>query len=114
MQSLDRRPGLDAQFIGERGLQATVGVEGIGLALGDVVGGDQLRPQRLAIRMRSGQALEHTDHGIGTSTGDFGFRMSGVHVDFILGERGRERGDELELGEVLEYPSTPLATAADR
>ena len=56
VQGTHRRPGIDAKVVGERRLQPLVGVERLGLALGEVVGGDQLRPQRLAVGMFDRQA----------------------------------------------------------
>ena len=45
VQAPDGGAGVDAEIFGQVGFQPAIGVEGIGLTLGDVVGGDQLGPK---------------------------------------------------------------------
>jgi hypothetical protein len=44
MQGPHRGTGIDAEILGQVCFQSPIGVESVRLALGDVVGGDQLRP----------------------------------------------------------------------
>ena len=67
------------------------------MALGDVVGGDQLGPQRFPERMFGGKRLEADDHGVGTPACDLGFGQANLGHDFDLGQRCGERIHEGEF-----------------
>ena len=108
VQGAHRRPWIDAQVVGECGLQPLVGVERLGLAFGQVVGGDQLRPQRLTVGMFDRQGFELADDGIATPASDFGFRPRGVRHHLVLGQRGGECVDELEVAQVVQNRSAPF------
>ena len=108
MQGAHRRPRIDAQVVGERGLQPLVGLERLGLTLGHVVRGDQLRPQRLTVRMFDRQRFELTDDGIATPAGDFGFSVGAVRHHLVLRQCGGECVDELKVAEVVEHGSAPF------
>lgn len=44
VQGADRGPGVDAEILGQGRFQSPIGLESVGLAFSDVVGGDQLCP----------------------------------------------------------------------
>ena len=97
MQAAHCRTGVDAEVLGEVGFQSLIGVEGIGLPLGDVVGGDQLSPKPFAERVFGGQHLQARDDAVGTSARDLGFGEGGVDRHSDLRQRGGERVDEGEF-----------------
>ena len=82
--------------------------ERVGLAFSNVVGGDQLRPQRFAVGVLGGKRLEFTDDGIRASARDFGFRASGLGQHFVFCQRGGECLDEGEFVQVIEHRPAPL------
>ncbi len=108
MQRTHCRARVDTQVVGERGLQPLVGVKRIRLTFGQVIGGDQLRPQRLAVGVFDRQRFEFTDDGIATPASDFGLRARRVRHHFVLGQRRRERVDELKFAQVLQNRSAPF------
>ncbi len=97
VQRLHRRTGVDAEILGEVHLQSPIGVEGVRLPLGDVVGGDQLGPQRFPEGMFGAKQLQARDHGVGTSARDLGFGEADLGHHFDLGQRGGKRIDESEF-----------------
>ena len=103
-----RLAGVDAEIIGERRLHPAVRGQRVGLAVGEVVGRDQLGPQRLAVGVLRGQDFEVDDHGRGASASDFGLRLRGVDQNLFLHERGGKGVDELKVAQVLEHRSPPL------
>ena len=108
MQAAHGRAGVDAEIFSEVRFQSPIGVEGIGLALGDVVGGDQLSPQPFAIGMFGAKHLQARDHGVGTSARDLGLGERGLDRHSDLRERGGERVDEGEFAEVIEERPAPF------
>ena len=54
------------------------------------------------------QAFKLADDGIGTPTSDFGFGAGGVRDHLVLGQRGGERVDELEVAQVVENGAAPF------
>ena len=97
MQGSHRGAGVDAEIVGERGFQTAVGIQGVGLTFRQIVGGDQLRPQRLTIRMLDGQRFQVVDDGMATPARDFGLCPGGVRHYFVLHQRGRERIHERKV-----------------
>ncbi len=94
--------------MGEGGFEPTVGFQRVGLALGDVVGGDQLRPHRFAVRVLGGQRLQFADHRVASAAGDFGLGAGGLRHHLVLGERGGQRVDEVKIPQVVKYWSAPF------
>ena len=78
------------------------------MAFGQIVGGDQLRPQWFAVRVLGGQRFQFADHGIASPTGDLGFRERGVCHHLVFGERSGERVDELEVAQILQHGPSPF------
>ena len=97
MQAPHGRTGVDAEILGQVRFQSPIGVEGIGLTLGDVVGGDQLSPQPFAEGMFGAEHLQARDHGVGTSARDLGLGEGGLDRHSDLGQRGGKRIDEGEF-----------------
>ena len=97
MQAAHCRTGVDAEVLGEVRFQSPIGVEGVGLPLADVVGGDQLSPKPFAERMFGAKHLQSGDHGVGAPTGDLSFGESGLNRNSDFGQRGGERVDEGEF-----------------
>ncbi len=58
VQAAHRRTGVDAEVLGKVRFQSLIGVEGIGLPLSDVVGGDQLSPKPFAEGVFGAQYLQ--------------------------------------------------------
>ncbi len=108
MQGSYGRAGVDAEVFGQVRLQPPVGVEGIGLTLGDVVGRDQLGPKPFPERMFGAQHLQARDDGISTSAGDLGFGVGGLHRHPDLGQRRGKRVDESEFAKVVEEGPAPF------
>ena len=108
VQRLHRRPRIDAEVLGQGVFQPAVSREGIGLPLDQVVGGDQLRPQRLAVRVLGRQRLQFTDHAVTTPARDFGLGQCGVGQHLVFDQSSGERVDELEVPKVVEHRPAPL------
>ena len=108
VQGADRGPGVDAEILGEGRFQSPIGLQSVGLAFSDVVGGDQLRPQRFAVGVFAGKRLELTDDGIRASARDFGFRAGGVGQQFVFCQRGGECLDEGEVAQVIKNRPAPF------
>ncbi|CDQ45629.1 hypothetical protein BN1047_03528 [Mycolicibacterium neoaurum] len=107
-QPANRRAGVDTEIVGQRRAQPLISVERIGLSVAEVVGDDQLGPQRLPVRMLGYQLLQRADHGMASVASDFGLGVGGMGDHLVLGQRRRERADELEIAQIVEDRSAPL------
>jgi hypothetical protein len=65
-----------------------------------------------AVRVFADQSLQLPDHGIAAVARDLGLRAGGVRHDLVVGQRGREGVDELEVAEVVEDRAAPFGQRA--
>lgn len=108
MQTLQRGTGIDTQIVSEHSLEPAVGVQCVVLAFRQIVGGDQLRPQRFSVRVLAHQDFELTDYRMHSAASYFDFCSRSDCHELVLCQCRREGVHEFEVTQILEHRPAPL------